>query len=88
MVTDVELQDDHPRNIMAVAQAFHLGSNDTKVLGNDRQRSERIFHGIEDRIAGAGFPRAAAGSVRISRNRPVRFQAAKVIDAYEIGELR
>jgi len=87
LVYDVELQHVHAGDAMTLAQGIHLRRYDAEVLGDDRQFSESLLHGVEYRVAGTRFPGAGAGGTGFGGHGPVGLEAAEMIDAHEVGEL-
>src|SRR6056297_3631598 len=85
-VRDGELQHDHPREIVTLAQRLYLGSDDAEILGHDGQLAEFAPYRLEDAVAGAGNPGAVPGRLRPGRYRPVGLEAAEVVDAHHVGE--
>ena len=71
---------------MALSQGIHLRRYHAKIFGDDRQVAEGILHSIENRVARTGFPGANAGRFRLRVHGPVSFEAAEVVDTYEINE--
>ena len=86
LVHDVELQHVHTGDMVALAQGVHFRCYHAEVLGDDRQVSEGLFHRVENRVPGAWFPGADPGGAGIRGHGPVGFEAAKMIDAHEVGQ--
>ena len=80
-----ELQHLHAGKAAGLAQRLHVGRDDAEVLGDQRQRAQRIARGLEQRGAGGFDPAAIDGGRAGCRNLPAGGKAAKVIDPHQVG---
>src|SRR5215469_13809464 len=65
---------------------LHLGGDHAQVLGYDRQVPEFCLHSGEQVSSWSFYPAAVRGSLVSCGNFPVGFEAAEVIDAYNVVE--
>ena len=72
---------------MLIAQRLDRRRNDAKILGDDRQGPERRFQHTEEFIAGTRLPGAVTRGRRVGRHGPVGLEAAKMVDADDVGQL-
>ncbi len=73
---------------MSLAQLLDGRRDHAEILGNDRQVTEGFLHGLENGIARAGLPSTGSRGFGFGRHGPVGLEAAEVIDADHVGELR
>ena len=86
VVAEGELQDSHPRKPEVVAKLIDVGRDHAEILGDDRSRSERRRHGVEELPAGARQPAAMLRCGMIARNLPVAGEAAEVVDPEHVDQ--
>ena len=68
------------------AQPRHRGRDDAEILGDDRQLAELARGRVEDRLARPAHPAPAARILRVRRHRPVRDEAAEVVDPRDVEQ--
>src|SRR5688572_20088225 len=81
-----ELQDAHTREAELLAEALDWFRDHAEILGHERQPSELAAEGPKDRLAGTSPPAPRPRGARARWDRPVRDEAAEVIDAQKIEE--
>ena len=67
---------------------MHFLRDVPKILGDERQLTKRVAHGVEQRAAGAGHPAAVNGGGLAGRDFPIRRETAEVIDPNDVGETK
>ena len=80
-------ENDHPREAELVAQPVHRRRDVAEVLGDQRQIAELALDRAEELGPGTGPPAAALRRRVPRRNRPVRDEAAEVVDPADVDEL-
>ena len=82
-----QTQHDHAREPERVAELADVRRDHAEVLGNHRQRPERLLGGTEERPARPRRPPAVPRALRVCGNRPVPGEPAEVVDTEEVDEV-
>jgi hypothetical protein len=86
VLAEAELQDLHAGKADGMAQRVDVLGDEAEVFGDQRQVAERLTDRVEQRLAGTRHPTPVHGRLLGCRNLPVRGEAAKVIEADDVGQ--
>src|SRR5690349_14271211 len=87
-ITESKLQHRHSRDVMAIAQCDHVGSNQAKVFGKKRQSTEFLPDPVKQFIARTIDPTSVDCGRFAGRNFPELCESAKVVEPDEVARLR
>src|SRR4051812_38963192 len=82
-----ELEDVHPGQAERMPEPLDGRRDDAEVLGDEREMAELRLQGVEEAPSRAAPPASPGRRPRAGRNRPVRDEAAEVVDPRGIDEL-
>src|SRR5512140_2031459 len=87
-ISEAKLQHAHARHLVAFAECVHLGGDDSKVFGDERQIAEALAQHVEKIVLGSVYPLAVNGRWLLRRNLPVLFESAEVIETNDVAGVK
>jgi hypothetical protein len=84
---EAELKHDHPREAQLLAQPLDGRRDRAEVLRDERECAERVLDGAKELDAGTATPASRLRRFGALRYRPIRHEAAEVIDTHRVDEL-
>ena len=80
-----KLQNFHSRNVQALAQRVHLGSNVPEVFGDERQLAQMLPQGMEKIVTRSWHPAAMLSGGVAGGNLPILLESAKVVEPQDVA---